>query len=1324
MSMTLRQAWPRQPESAGIVPITLLHHAFEATVAAYPEAIAVVSPERSFTYRDLDRAANRLARKLREIGVGRGDHVGIFLPRSAQVYVALLAILKAGAAYVPVDADAPADRLRYILDDCQATALISVPAFSDRTTGYQGPILAPEVGQETDESPIRETDATSADVCYVIYTSGTTGRPKGVQIEHRNACHLVRAEEEIFEVGPDDRVFQGFSLAFDASVEEIWLAFASGAALVVGSKDDLRSGRGLAETLTRNGVTVFSTVPTMLSLVEDDLPTVRLLILGGEPCPIDLVNRWKTPGRRLVNTYGPTEATVIATFADCEPGRPVTIGRAIPGYSIALLDEALRAVPFGEPGEICIGGAGVARGYVGLPALTREKFIADPLAQPGDRDARLYRSGDLGRYNASGEIEFLGRIDAQVKLRGFRIELAEIESVLREDPAVLASAVALREDRPGLPQLVAYVVPSGHQSLDPRSLLATLRKRLPAYMIPARLETIDALPTLPSGKVDRGRLPAPRAIDPQDAEEASASIIGRNNLERAIASVWVPLFAPLPVSLDDDFFRDLGGHSLLAARLVSDLRCNHNLPEVSVLDVYNHPSIALLAARIQEPSVTSPLEANPVNGIRLRSTNAGFFRFGLAQFFALYLVIGFYSLQWLTPYLSYSWMIEAGVTIPTALLVALSTLLAVYPVMLAVSIAVKWLVVGRFRAGEYPLWGMQHFKIWFVHAIHACVPVNFLAGTPLLSWYYRLNGASIGANVHLGSDTLRAFDLITIGENTCLGADTEVAGFSVEGGRLRVGAVAIGRGCFVGNRAVIREGAVMEDGSKLEDLSLLPAGGTIPRGLRYAGSPARPVAGPPPVAANPAPGLARRFALGLAQTGAQFLFPVMVISAIFPGVIVLNTSQLPPWILYLTVAPCVALSFVVLLCLEIAAVKWLLLGRVTEGSYDLHGAFILRKWFVDQLMAMSLDVVGSLYATIYLNPWYRLLGARLGHRAEVSTASFLSPDLLTVGDEGFIADAVSLGAARVEDGRVHVGSVRVGRRAFIGNSALLPPGADIGENSLIGCLSMPPGPSGASPAGSAWLGSPAVFLPMRQESKAFDEERTYAPTRWLILQRALIEFLRVTLPLTLFLILTSELLAATLRLHRSGLSNALLILGFPLFYAVAGVAACLIVAALKWLIVSRYRPAEYPLWSLQVWRSELVTALFENLARPFLLNLLEGTPFLAWFVRLLGAKIGERVYLGSSEMTEFDLISIGDEAALNVDCTIQTHLFEDRVMKMSTVQIGPRCDVGSQAVVLYDTEMREGSSLDSLSLLMKGEVLPAGTRWQGSPARASRTESH
>jgi amino acid adenylation domain-containing protein len=1392
----------------------LLHQLFERQATARPDATALVCGGERMTYRELDRRANQLARHLRNHDVAPGDCVGLLLPRSMEVYVALLGILKAGAAYVPLDPEYPAERVGFILSDCEARMVVTTSALANKATGNVAGatssakesrrqdvralelILLDELWAEIEglsAEPLDTVDSNNSpsNLAYIIYTSGTTGRPKGVQIEHRSVCHLVRAEGQLFQARPEDRVYQGFSIAFDASVEEVWLAFFTGATLVVGTAEMVHAGAALSGMLTKAGVTVLSCVPTLLAMMEEDVPSLRLLILGGEVCPPDLVKRWWKPNRLVYNTYGPTEATVIATYAECHPGRPVTIGRPLPNYCARILDEQLRPLPDGMAGELCLGGIGLARGYLGRPELTRDKFISVSL--DGGTPQRLYRTGDLARWTPEGELEFLGRLDGQVKIRGFRVELSEIESVLMESPDVRTAAVALREDAPGLQQLVAYIVPRDTKPLDLQKLRATLQARMPAYMVPSALETLTSLPTLPSGKVDRKALPAPR----RTLESRCDTVLPRTALERQISKTWVDLFAPTRVGIKDDFFLDLGGHSLLAARMVSELRRLPALQQVSMLDVYRHPTIEGLAALYEAPSPRSTVHSPPLereltqsevggqrsevrgqrsdirgqrSEIRDQKLAVSFWRHflcGTAQLISLVFVLSFFALQWLAPYLTYTVLVEEEYDFLTAVLGAFASLVVLYPVMLAVPILVKWLIIGRYKEGAYPLWGPFYFRFWLATTIEAAVPVAYLAGTPLLNIYLRLMGARIGRNVHLASDTFAIYDLLCIGDDSSINVDSNLLGYTVEDGLLKIGRISIGRRCFIGTRAALRENTGMEDDSALEDLSLLPRGIIIPHGQTWQGSPAElraevqvcPRVQPgateakspreplstdtengllspalssrggegedpgasrvhgPNVRSGNASGL-RRFLFGALHGVGLLIFPVLVVAALFPGIIVMNQlNYLDPYYWYLFLSPLVGVSFIVLLCLEIAAIKWLLLGRIKPGRHRLHSCYYLRKWFVDQTMDLSLDVLGPLYASVYLTPWYKLLGARLGKGAEISTASFISPDLLSIGEDSFIADSVSLGAARVRDGFITVGRNQIGKRSFIGNSAMLPPDTMIGDSVLIGCLSSPPAsPADALREDSAWLGSPAIFLPQRQKNAAFGEETTFNPSVRLRVLRATIEFVRVITPSTGFIILLSLLFSALLLLHDEySLGETLLF--FPFLYLGCGAAATAFTIAAKWALVGRYRPGEKPLWSTFVWRNELINALHEHLAEPFLIGALTGTPFVCWYFRLLGARIGRRVYMETTDFSEFDLAEIGDEAALNADCTIQTHLFEDRVMKMSTVCVGPRCHVGAGSLVLYDTRMEPGASLGDLSLLMKGEVLPPGTRWEGIPAR-------
>lgn len=1281
------------------------HQLFERAADRFGDRPAVRCEDRRLTYAETEARANRLARHLRERGVRRGSLVGILLERSESVPIAILAVLKAGAGYVPLDPDYPADRIAGILSDSAAVALVTESGFREKHAGYAGTVI--ELDSHAHAIASHPADRLSlpldpTDPAYVIFTSGSTGRPKGVLVEHRSAEHLVKAERELYGLTEAEVVWHGFSVAFDASVEELWAALAHGGELVIGTRAMIQAVNELPTTLSRFGVTFFSTVPTLLAMLEGDLPTVRTLILGGEACPPELVPRWGKPGRILWNTYGPTEATVIATAAKCEPGKPVTIGKPLRGYAVYLLDESLQPVPPGEEGEIVIGGIGVARGYIGRPDLTAEKFLDSPF-RTGER---LYRTGDIGRWNVDGDLEFRGRRDGQVKLRGFRIELAEIDAALLEHDGVRAAACRVF-DADGVRTLVAFVVPKAEVKFAPDAVRKALRSRLPAYMIPAAIETLAELPTLPSGKVDRARLPAPtRAALPE-----TPAVPPETPLEAKLVAVWAALFSRPAVSVTDDFFLDLGGHSMLAARLASRLRAEPGLEAVSVVDVYQHPTVRGLAAHLGRATEPPPPPAAPRAPVpRLRH-----FLCGLGQLLFLYPILAVVSLQWVGPYLVYASLIaDDWPTVPAAAVAVLS-LSVIFPALLVLGVAAKWLLLGQVKPGWYPLWGWFYLRWWTARAILSVVPTRYLVGTPWLGRYARLLGAKVGRNVYLGTDALFPFDLLEIGDDAAVGSDVSLRGCRVEGGWLIVDRISVGAGAVVGNRSLIQAGGRIEAGGKLDELSFLSGKQIVPAGETWAGSPAVPAGSfhsPPPRR----PSIGRSLVLNSLYALGAFLLPVVAILAFLPAVIGLNAlGHATSGYWYLLAAPLGAVSFVVSFALLLAAVKWALLGRVKAGTYPRHGFFQFRRWFVDRLAEMSLDVTGTLYATIYLNPWYRLMGAKVGRMAEVSTATAVNHDLLTLGPESFLADAVTVGAAQVDANTVTLGPVTVGAKAFAGNGAHLPPGGLLGDDALLGCQSLLP--PAAIQKSSGWVGSPAFFLPQRESSTQFPDHALTKPTRKLWLLRGFIEFFRVTLPATALLVLTSLLISATVALDDDWPLAAVLAV-FPLLYALAGITAALFVVLLKWIVIGRYRPTERPLWSSFVWRTELVTGLREHLADFYLVALLRGTPFLPWFFRLMGARIGRRVYLDTTDLCEHDLTTLGDEAELNDECTLQTHLFEDRVMKVSSVDVGAGATVGAWTLVLYDTVIEPNAVIGELSLLMKGERLPAGTRWAGIPARA------
>jgi non-ribosomal peptide synthetase-like protein len=392
--------------------------------------------------------------------------------------------------------------------------------------------------------------------------------------------------------------------------------------------------------------------------------------------------------------------------------------------------------------------------------------------------------------------------------------------------------------------------------------------------------------------------------------------------------------------------------------------------------------------------------------------------------------------------------------------------------------------------------------------------------------------------------------------------------------------------------------------------------------------------------------------------------------------------------------------------------------RVTPlGVFPEHSTIGVRKWLADKLLEMSLTYTNPLYATLYTVPWLRFLGAKIGRGAEVSTVAHLDPDLLTLGKHSFVADMATVGGATFHNGWVSFRRNDVGERAFVGNAAMLTPGSTLGPDSLIGVATVPP-PGGIAP-GSAWLGSPAMNLPARQDSGDFDESLTFQPSKWKVAERLFLEFFRVTMPASLIAVAVYIYLQSIATLSFFGTPLVTTALLAPVLAVITALMVVGAVAILKWLIVGRYRARVEPLWSRFVRRSELVTGLYEGAAVPSLLYLLVGTPMLPPMLRLFGAHIGRRTWIGTTYLTEFDLVEIGDDAMVGRDVSLQTHLFEDRVMKMSTVRLGPGATVGDRGIVLYDASVGAGATLEPLSLVMKGEQLPTGTRWRGIPAEAA-----
>ncbi|MCX4743959.1 non-ribosomal peptide synthase/polyketide synthase [Kitasatospora sp. NBC_01287] len=586
------------------VPEATLPELFERQVARTPGAVAVLDGDREMTYAELDRAANRLSHRLIQQGVGPERVVALVLPRALETVVAQLAVSKAGGAFLPVDPGYPAQRREFMVRDADVFLVLDDPA---QVWTADGPPTAP-----TDAE--RSTALRTAHPAYVIYTSGSTGTPKGVVVTHRGLAGFAAAAAEQYAAGAGDRVLQFASPSFDASVLELCVSLLSGAVLVTGEEGPL-VGERLAEVLAGRRISHTLIPPAALATVEPAaagaLPALRTLIVGAEACPADLVDAW-APGRRMVNSYGPTEATVVASWTGplaAGAGTP-PIGRPAGPAAVHVLDAALRPVPPGVTGELYVAGPGLARGYLGRPGLTAARFVADPFGAPGER---MYRTGDLARRHADGELRFVGRVDDQVKLRGFRIEPGEVESALRRSPLVRDAVVTVRTEAPGdgdgggagtgPARLVAYVVLAegpveerAGSPVDPvpvAELRAQLAELLPPHMVPSLFVPLDRLPLTASGKTDRRALP-----DPGPARAAAGPRVApRTDTERRIARIWSDVLGIEEIGVDDNFFV-LGGDSILSMQVVSRLR-REGL-HLATRDLFSHQSVAELATVVRD----------------------------------------------------------------------------------------------------------------------------------------------------------------------------------------------------------------------------------------------------------------------------------------------------------------------------------------------------------------------------------------------------------------------------------------------------------------------------------------------------------------------------------------------------------------------------------------------------------------------------------------------------------------------------------------------------------------------------------------------------
>jgi non-ribosomal peptide synthetase-like protein len=1271
-----------------------LDHLFEARcdwVRTYGRAgqLAVDSDELSLTYDELDARANQVARYLRLHGAGAGDRIGLLFDRPADSYIAMLAVLKIGAAYVPLDISFPTDRMAYIVEDARVRTVLTASDVADRIdqpellTGRGTELVSLDLAERLidEQSSRRLIDAERGvlddQLAYIIYTSGANGRLRGVAVDHPSICNFVKVAAEVYGIQARDRVYQGLTIAFDLSVEEIWVSWACGATLVPRPSGASLLGRDLHTFLSKSRVTAMSTVPTLLATIEDELPDLRFLLVAGEPCPQELVARWHRAGRRLLSVYGPSEATVTATWTELHPDKPATIGIPLPTYSAVILDveDPRRALPHGEIGEIGIAGIGLACGYLDRDDLTDAAFIPDFLGLPANPSGRIYRTGDLGRVNVDGEIEYHGRVDQQGAMRGYRSELAELELALRGSG--LAEAV------PGISDLAEA-------------------------------------PSLPS-----------TTVEPTGAEKLLAEV-----LAEVLGIEHVPT--------DANFFDDLGADSMVMARFCARARKRPDLPTVSIQDIYKHPTITnLTAALAPEPAPVALAPAPAESSTREEVVEAlpgvvapvGRFQYFLCGLLQLLVFLGYSFLtavgtdrgiDWVSAGVGLAEIYQRSVLIGAATFLGLSLL----------PILAKWVLIGRWKPQEIRVWSLAYVRFWTVKLLIKTNPLALFAGSPIYLLYLRALGAKVGRGVAIFSKNLPVCtDLLTIGDGTVIRKDSFFSGYRAHSGVIQTGAVTLGKDVFVGEQTVIDIGTSMGDGSQLGHSSSLHTGQAVPAGERWHGSRAQRTEVDYRRVAAADSNRVRKIGYTVLQLLSLLLvgLPLAIGGAVvlFLQVPQLGTLLAPGPMAFTTLtfyrdaAAASAVLFVGLLIvgllLLVVAPRLLNLAITPDKVYRLYGfhywahktiTALTNLKFFPYLFGDSSAIVNYLRVMGYDLSRVQQTGSNFGQRVKHE-----SPFLSSVGTGTVIADGLSILNADFSSTSFRVSRASIGAQNFLGNNIAYPAQGRTGDNCLLATKVMVP-IDGEIREGVGLLGSPSFEIPRSvQRDIGFDLESAGE-----LRSRLVAKNWHNTVTMGLYLLVRWFYVFAIVTVGAVA-AELYHVLGAPVV-AIANLLVLMTGVAFFVLVergvrgLQALRPDGCSIYDRSFWRHER----FWKVPATAYLQIFNGTPFKTMIWRLLGVRIGRRVFDDGCAFVEKTFVSIGDHCTLNAGSIVQCHSQEDGAFKSDLTKIGSGVTLGVGSFVHYGVTIGDGAEIAADSFLMKGEEVPPRTLWGANPARELRGE--
>ncbi|SFN31447.1 non-ribosomal peptide synthetase terminal domain of unknown function [Pseudonocardia ammonioxydans] len=1345
---------PREPQGRRARPTDRLEHLFEAQCEwlvrfGCADRPAVDTVGGVLTYVELDGESNRLARYLRLHHIGRGDRVVILLG-APDLCVAMLAVVKAGAAYVPLDVDLGAEHVESIVVDSGArlvltTSMIAagMPRLDAHTVAAvvaidsAGPVIA---DQSSRQLSVLERGVPGGPVAYIVYSVDPDGRPRGIAFDHSSVCNVVRVAAEVYGIGSGDRIYQGQPAGSDLLVEETWLPWVCGATVVTPPPGPPLQSDTLWRFLGQRCVTVMRADAATLDALDERLLALRL-VLSSTPCPPDVIRRWRRPGRRLIGTYGPPEATVAATWTELDPDRASCLGVPLPTYSVVVLDEEdVRTTPaHGAVGEIGIAGIGLARGYVDRDELAREAFVVDGPDVPGTPSPRIFRTGDLGRVDAAGRVEYCGRVEAGAPARDrcpepsdpAVPEQARLEPADETDTAVTGSEAVLAE-------LLGGVLGRERVSIDADFFDDLGADSLLMAKFCARTRSHPALPSVSIQHVYQHptlrRLATALAL-PSDAPAPPSPSL----MQERFAEILAAILGRGDIPPDANFF-ELGADSLTMAKFCARVRKEPGLPALSMEAVYAAPTLVGLAHSLA-PAGNGELSPAPPDepavdlerpgGVRRVGTR-GYVLCGSLQ---VACVVGWSYLMALVLFWGYEWFVVS----PTLLDLYVRAVVvggAGFGFLCLFPIGVKWLLIGRWRPRSIRVWSLDYVRFWIVRTLVRRNPLVLFRGSPLYALYLRSLGARVGRDVALFAGSMPVCtDLLSIGDRSVIRKDALFSGYRARDGVIEIGSVTVGADAFVGEATVLELGTRIDDGGQLGHTSALLSGQVVPAGERWHGSPARPAGvnycTVPPLGCGPT----RKVLYSLVQVGlvlgvglplslggiALLLREVPQLTALlFPG-----PEAFVHWYFY---AEILALSFVlffgvllVAFLVMVTAPRLLACAVRPDRVYPLYGV----HYFLHQTVAL---LTNSVTFTMLLGdssaiPHYlRVVGYDLLPLVQTGNNFGMlikheSPYLTTIGTGTVVADDLSIVNAEYSNTSFRLTRTTIGTNSFFGNRIAYPSRARVGNNCLLGTKVMVP-VDGPVRENVGLLGSPSFEIPRtvaRDARLELGEQGLRRALRGKNRDNAVTIALHLTVRWLYFFAIA--LLVPAIAIWEVTLGAAEILVAQVLIIVLTVGWFTAVDRSVHRLILRA--PHGCSIYEPVFWGHER----FWKVPAPSYLMLFNGTPFKGLLLRMLGVRVGARLFDDGASLVERPFITFGDDCTLNERSIVQNHSQEDGAFKSDHTVIGSRVTLGVGAFVHYGITIGDDVVIEADSFLMKGEEVPAGETWGGNPARALPTRS-